>query len=113
MASKAIPGRFLEHGAFMAVFALHLGVLAQQGEAARIVVKPGGLFPTSLTVTTDAVLAQRFFVLVIFCMARVAILTQLDAVEAPRVAGLAPSILMFATQHVFGIRVVVKVCFLP
>jgi hypothetical protein len=64
-------------------------------------------------VATDAVLSQRFFVLVIFGMARVAIRTQLDAVEAPGVAALAPSILVFATQHVLGIRVVVKRCFFP
>lgn len=57
MATVAVFGRIFEHGALVAVFALHLDVLAQQGKAAFVVVEFGRFFPTALGVTAHAVFA--------------------------------------------------------
>lgn len=57
VASDAFPWGFLEHRAFVAGFALHLGVLAQQRETALVMVEAGGFFPAALAVAASAILA--------------------------------------------------------
>ena len=79
---KTIPGSLLEHCALVAFPAFNLGVLAQQGETAQIMVKfLRRLLPAPFAVATRAVLAQRTLVLVILGVAGIALLAQLDAVE--------------------------------
>jgi len=58
VASDAFLGCLFEHGAFVTLFALDFGVLAQQWKAAFVVVELGRLFPTTFSMATCAVFTQ-------------------------------------------------------
>ena len=58
VATDAVLRRFLEHRALVAIFAFHLGVLAQKRKTTLIVVEAGRFLPTALTVATATILAQ-------------------------------------------------------
>ena len=66
------------------------------------------LFPAAFAVTASAVAPQRLFVLVVSFMARIAISTQLDAIEISFVAISTWRCAMLSTQYVFGINVMVE-----
>ena len=104
----AVLGRLLEHGTFVAVFAFNLNMLAEQRKAGLVVVEPGRLFPAALAVAAAAIASQRFLMLVIRPVARIAISAELDAVEVAFVAISALRRTVLAAQSVFGIGVVVK-----
>ena len=57
VASKTITGRFLEHGALVALLALGLGMLSQQREPGRRVIELGRLLPVLFGVAVRAILA--------------------------------------------------------
>ena len=106
---QALSGGFLEHCALVALLAFHFGVLAQQGEAAQIVIKLLRRFlPVALVVATHAVLTQRSFVLVIPGMTGVAVRTQLDPIQVAGMTCRAGGCNVFAAQQVFGIGVVIE-----
>jgi hypothetical protein len=112
VARIAVLGSLFEHGALVATFAFHFGVLAQQGKTAPVMVKLGRFFPAALTVTTGTVFTQGLLVFVIFCMAGMAILAQLDPVKVAGVATGAGRCAVLAAQDILGIDVVVEVdCF--
>lgn len=76
-------------------------------------VEAGGLFPAALAVAAAAILAQRFFVLVIFGMASQAGLTQLDPVQIAGMADGASRAAVLATQGVPGVNIMVETAGLP
>ena len=111
---KTIPGSLLEHCTLVAFLAFNLGVLAQQGETAQIMVKfLRRLLPTPFAVATRAVLAQRTLVLVILGMAGIALLAQLGAVEIAGMTSHTRRRDMLATQSVPGIGVVIEPAAFP
>lgn len=108
-----VLGRLLEHGALVATLAFNFGVFAQQGKAALLMVKLGRFFPTAITVATGAVFTQGLLVFVIFCMAGMAILAQLDPVNIAGMAVDADGRAVLAAQGILGIAVVVEGACLP
>jgi hypothetical protein len=108
MTSNAVLRCLLEHCTLVAFLTLNPGVLAEQGKAALIMVKFGRLLPAALAVTTRAVPAEGLFVLVIFRMTDMTLLTQLHPVERASMACQASGISMFAAQHVLGVCVMIE-----
>lgn len=113
MATETVFRRVFEQGALVTVFAFHINMLAQQGKAAFVVIKPCRLFPASFAVTADTVPTQGVFVFVILGMAGITILTHLGFVEWLLVTCRTRYRMVLATQHVFGVCVVVEVGGLP
>ena len=111
---KTIPGSLLEHCALVAFPAFNLGVLAQQGETAQIVVKLlRRLLPVPFTVATRTVFSQGPLVFVVLGVAGIALLAQFDAVEIAGVASHTRRRGMLATQSVLGVGVVIELAGLP
>ena len=88
-------------------------MLAQQREAAFVMVKLGGLFPAALAVATGAVFAQGFLVFVILGMTCITVLAQFDAINISRMAGGAARCPVFSAQGVFGVGIVVEAAVFP
>lgn len=113
VASEAVFRRLLEHAAQVTTLAFDLGMFAEQGKAALIMVKLGRLFPIALVVTAGTVLAQGLLVLIVFGVTGMAFLAQLDAVELTAVAARTRGRAMLATQRVLGVVVVIEVAGFP
>jgi hypothetical protein len=90
------------------LFALHLGVFAQQGKRSRFMVKLGRLLPAALGMATAALLAQCLFVLIVFLVAGKTLLDQFVAVQVSCVAVFAGYAAVLTAKHVFGVCVVIK-----
>ena len=108
VAAVAVLGSLFEHGAFVAVFAIGLHVLAQQRKAGLVMIELCRLFPAAFAVATSAVAPQRLLVLVVRFMAGIAIGTGLDTEKIAFVAIRALRRAMLSTQHVFGIDVMIE-----
>jgi len=108
MATETVFGRILEHRAFVALFAIGRYMFTQKWEAAFVMVKLGGLFPASFTVTTSAVFPQGLLVFVVLGMARVAILLQFFLVQRAFMTASTTGGDVLATQGIFGIPIMVE-----
>jgi len=108
VAADALLGRFLEHGALVALLALGLGMLAQQREGGGLVVELGRFLPAALGVAVAALLAQGLLVLVILAVAGVALLADLGAVDGAGVAVRAAGAAVLAAQRVARVDIVVE-----
>src|ERR1035437_4980513 len=97
MATEAVLGRFLEHGGLVTLFAQHLDVFAEQRKVGLVVVKLGRLFPVLFGVALSAIFAQRFFVLIVFLVTRIALLADFgNHIQLASVAGRALGRAVFA-----------------
>lgn len=108
MAAVTVFGRLFVHCALVTFLALHLGVLAEQGEVALVMVELGNIFPVLFRVATCTVFTQGFFVLVVFHMAGIALLAGLLFVQVTRVAIFASRLLVLSAQHIFRIHIVIE-----
>jgi hypothetical protein len=104
----AVFWSLFEHCTFVTLFALHLGVFAQQRKRSGFMVELGRFLPAALAMATAALLAQCLFVFIVFLVAGNTLLDQFVAVQASCVAVFASRTAVLATQRVFGVRVVIK-----
>src|SRR5450830_1468308 len=103
----------LEHRTLVAILAIGFDMLAKQRKTALVMVKLGGLFPATFTVATCAIFTECFFVLVVFAMTGITILTQFDPIKIACVTRDAGRREMFAAQNILGVRIVIKSRELP
>lgn len=108
VAAIAVFGRLFVHRALVTLLALHLGVLAKQGEVALVMVELGNVFPVLFCVATCTVFPQGFFVLVVLHVAGIALLTGLLFVQITRMAIFASRLLVLSAQYIFRIYIVIE-----
>ncbi len=105
----ALLAGLLEHLPLVTLFAFRFRMLAQQWKIGLVMVETGNFLPRLFRMATSAIAAQTVLVLVIFDMARVALLTGFNQIRIDRdVATDTLDVRVFAIQVIFGVFVVTK-----